>query len=152
MTDNVVLFVEDSAEDVDLVLASFRHWKFTNPVQVVPDGEEAMNYLSGIGKFADRALYPFPALVLLDLNLPRITGLELLKWIRAQGEISKLPVVVLTGSKNIDDFNQAYHLGANACTAKTLDLAELRDLLQHINYFSLATDYNTGDVEWSPDV
>jgi CheY-like chemotaxis protein len=151
MSDNAVLFVEDSTADVDLVLAALRRWHFANPVKVVRDGEQAMEYLSGTGGYADRTAYPFPALVLLDLKLPHMSGLDLLKWIRAQPEIGKLPVVVLTGSRNLDDFKQAYHFGANACTAKTLDLAELRDLLQHLDYFSLATDYTTGDVAWSPE-
>lgn len=151
MTDNVVLLVEDSAKDVDLVLSCFKQWNFTNRVYIAADGEQGINYLAGEGKYADRSYYPIPTLVLLDLSLPKVSGLELLKWLRAQPEIGKLPVVVLTGSKNLDDFNQAYHLGANACTAKTLDLAELRDLLQHLNYFSVATDYNSSAVDWFPE-
>jgi CheY-like chemotaxis protein len=71
-----------------------------------------------------------------------------LKWIRATPAIASLPVVVLTGSKNLDDFDQAYHLGANACAAKSLDLGELEDLLQHLNYFALASDFNASAVEW----
>src|SRR5580700_7590377 len=110
MSDNAVLFVEDTTEDVELVLATFRRWKFANPIQVVRDGEQAMEYLSGDGRYADRTAYPFPALVLLDLKLPHMSGLDLLKWIRAQPEIGKLPVVVLTGSKNMEDFTKAYHL------------------------------------------
>jgi CheY-like chemotaxis protein len=151
MEENVVLFVEDSGKDVALVLAAFEEWGMTNPVQVVKDGQQAMDYLTGKGQYADRKSHPFPSLVLLDLLLPKISGLELLRWIRSQPKIEKLPVVVLTGSKNQEDFNQAYHLGANACTAKTHDLAELRDLLQHINYFSLASDYNNSAVDWFPE-
>ena len=151
MNPNVVLFVEDSPEDVDLVLATLKRWGITNPVQVVGDGEQAMEYLEGQGKYADREQYPFPTLVLLDLLLPKISGLALLQWIRTQSGFATLPVVVLTGSKNLDDFDRAYHLGANACAAKALGLVELQDLLQHLNYFSLASDFHSNEVEWFPE-
>jgi CheY-like chemotaxis protein len=149
--ENLVLFVEDSPEDVDLVLATFKRWGMTNPVQVVGDGEQAMDYLTGRGVYADRSRYPFPGLVLLDLLLPKVSGLALLQWIRSQAAFSTLPVVVLTGSKNLDDIDQAYHFGANACAAKSLGLPELQDLLQHLNYFALASDHHTSEVEWFPE-
>src|SRR5581483_5884249 len=151
MKENLVLFVEDSPEDVDLVRATFKRWGVTNPVRVVGDGEQAMDYLTGQGEFADREQYPMPSLVLLDLLLPKISGLALLQWIRSHPEINALPVVVLTGSKNLDDVDQAYHFGANACAAKTLGLPELHDLLQHLNYFSLASDFHSSEVEWFPE-
>ncbi len=151
MKENLVLFVEDSPEDVDLVRATFKRWGVTNPVRVVGDGEQAMDYLTGQGEFADRKQYPMPSLVLLDLLLPKISGLALLQWIRSHPEINALPVVVLTGSKNLDDVDQAYHFGANACAAKTLGLPELHDLLQHLNYFSLASDFHSSEVEWFPE-
>ena len=151
MDENVVLLVDDSSEDVELILRSFKLWGVINPVQVVMDGQQAMDYLIGQGPYADRATHPFPCLVVLDLHLPDISGLSVLKWIRDQPATSDLPVVVLTGSRNREDFDKAYHQGANACVAKTLDLAELRDLIQHLNYFSLASPYNPGEVRWFPE-
>jgi CheY-like chemotaxis protein len=151
MDENVVLLVEDSAKDVALVLAAFEEWGMANPVRVAMDAQQAIDYLSGQGEYSDRTAHPRPRLVLLDLLLPKVSGLALLSWIRSHPDIGNLPVVVLTGSKNREDFEEAYRLGANACTAKTHDLAELRDLLQHLNYFSMASDYNNSAVEWFPE-
>jgi CheY-like chemotaxis protein len=152
MQDNTILLVEDCAEDASLVLASFKKWGVTNPVQVVPDGEEALEYLSGSGRFADRTRHPFPTLAILDLKLPRMSGFDVLKWVRTQNVMGNLPVVVLSGTKNMGDFDQAHQMGANACVVKSFDLGELYDLIQHLNYFSLASDYNSTSVEWSPDL
>jgi CheY-like chemotaxis protein len=134
-----------------MVLAAFRRWRVTNRVKIVGDGEQAKAYLVGEGQYADRRRYPFPSLVLLDLQMPRLSGLELLRWIRTTAGISDLAVVVLTGSTNRQDFERAYHLGANACAVKSLDLTELRDLVQHMNYFALAESAERGDVEFFPE-
>jgi CheY-like chemotaxis protein len=150
--DNVILLVEDCTEDASLVLRAFKKWGITNPVQVVPDGEEAVDYLSGAGVYADRLRHPLPCLALLDLHLPQMTGFEVLEWVRARHDFSNLPVVVLSGTKDSTHFDKAHHLGANACVVKTLDLAELHELIQHLNYFSLASDFNSSAVEWSPEL
>ena len=151
MEDNLILVVEDCAEDASLVLASFKRWRVTNPVQVVADGEQAVDYLSGQGAYSNRARYPLPCLALLDLKLPQMSGFEVLKWIRSRSDLGNLPVVVLSGTKNMSDFDHAHELGANACVVKSLELAELFDLIQHLNYFSVASDYNNSAVEWSPE-
>lgn len=151
MQDNVVLLVEDSSKDLALVLAAFEEWGVTNPVQVVSDGQQAMDYLSGQGLYADRTTYPLPSLVLLDLLLPKVSGLALLSWIRTQPGTASLPVVVLTGSRNQEDFDKAHRMGANACAAKSHDLAELRDVIQHLNYFSVASEYHNSAVDFFPE-
>jgi CheY-like chemotaxis protein len=151
MRDNVILLVEDCAEDASLVQLSFKKWGISNPVQVVPDGEKAVEYLGGQGVYADREKHPLPCLALLDLNLPQMSGLEVLEWVRKQQELSNLPVVVLSGTKDASHFEEAHRLGANACVAKSLDLAELYELIQHLNYFSLASDYNNSAVDWTPE-
>jgi CheY-like chemotaxis protein len=151
MEENVVLVVEDSAKDLALVLAAFEEWGVKNPLQIVSDGQQATDYLAGNGIYADRRTYPLPSLVLLDLLLPKISGLSLLAWIRARPDTASLPVVVLTGSRNHEDFDKAHRLGATACAAKSHDLAELREVIQHLNYFSVASSYNNSTVDFFPE-
>lgn len=151
MEDNLILLVEDCAEDASLVMASFKKWGITNQVLVVPDGEQAVDYLAGRGAYADRAQHPLPCLAILDLKLPTMSGFEVLKWLRARPDLVHLPVVVLSGTRNYKDFDEAHRLGANACVVKSLDLGELYELIQHLNYFSLASDYNASAVEFTPD-
>src|SRR5689334_22237166 len=100
---------------------SFEKAHLTNPVQIVRDGGEAVAYLSGEGKYANRAEYPLPVLVLLDLKMPGMDGFEVLSWIRQRDGIRGLPVVVLTSSNEIRDVNRAYALGANSFFVKELD-------------------------------
>jgi len=153
MDENLILLVEDCAEDASLVVRSFKKWGVTNPMLVVPDGEQAVDYLGGQGAYADRAKHPLPCLAILDLKLPTISGFEVLKWVRSQkGGMENLPVVVLSGTKNYKDFDEAHRLGANACVVKSLELSELYELIQHLNYFSVASDYNNSAVEFTPEL
>jgi len=110
----LILLVEDQEEDILLIRRAFKKANFINTLQVVRDGEEAIAYLNGSGKYRNRDEYPLPALVLLDLKLPRLDGLEVLKWIRGQPGLSTLRVVVLTASQRIQDVNAAYQMGANS--------------------------------------
>lgn len=151
MEENLILLVEDCAEDASLVQAAFKKWGINNPIRVVPDGEQAVDYLAAKGNFSDRGKHPLPCLAILDLNLPTLSGFEVLQWIRAQKDLENLPVVVLSGTKNLTDFDQAHRLGANACVVKSLDLSELYDLIEHIDYFSHASDFNNTAVEWNPE-
>jgi len=118
---SVILLVEDRADDVLLVLRAFQKAGLTNPVQVVRNGEEAIAYLSGEGKFKNRAEYPLPILVLLDLKLPGLDGFEVLTWVRQQEGIRGIPVVVLTSSNQLKDVNRAYSLGASSFFVKEID-------------------------------
>jgi CheY-like chemotaxis protein len=151
MEENLILLVEDCAEDASLVQVAFKKWGITNTIRVVPDGEQAVEYLAGRGGFADRRQHPLPCLAILDLKLPTMSGFEVLQWIRVQPGLENLPVVVLSGTKNLTDFDQAHKLGANACVVKSLDLSELYDLIEHIDYFSRASDFNSTAVEWTPE-
>lgn len=123
MAENaVILLVEDQEEDILLIRRAFKKASFLNPLQIARDGEEAMAYLEGIGKYRNRDEYPLPSLVLLDLKIPRVNGFEVLKWIRGQPSLSALRVVVLTASQCIQDVNLAYQLGANSFLVKPVEL------------------------------
>jgi CheY-like chemotaxis protein len=107
---------------------AFQKASLTNPIHIVRDGEEAIAYLIGEGKYANRDEFPLPVLVLLDLKLPRRDGFEVLSWIRRQPGLRSLPVVVLTSSNEMRDVNRAYQLGANSFFVKELDFLGTVDL------------------------
>ena len=118
---DLILIVEDREDDILLMQRAFRQAALTNPVQYVRTGEDAIAYLSGEGQFSNRAEFPLPVLILLDLKLPGIDGFELLYWIRRQHTLLVLPVVILTSSNQYRDVNRAYALGANSFFVKDLD-------------------------------
>src|SRR5262245_19327849 len=115
---SVILLVEDREDDVILVKRAFDKAKVINPVVVVRSGEEALLYLRGEGNYSNRAEYPLPELILLDLKMPGLDGFDVLRWIRARPELRALRVVVLTSSEDVYDVNKAYGLGANSFLVK----------------------------------
>src|SRR3954463_12605523 len=104
----LILLVEDRGDDILLIQRAFKRAEIHTAIQVVRDGEEAIAYLSGVGQYSNRAEYPLPWLVLLDLKMPGMDGFEVLKWIRRDRGCASLIVVVLTSSDHIKDVNQAY--------------------------------------------
>src|SRR6185312_5104029 len=114
----VILLVEDEEDYVLLIRRAFAQAKIPNPLQVVWNGEEAIWYLNGVGKYSNRAEYPLPDLILLDVKMPRVNGFEVLKWIRQQPGLAALRVLMLTSSDQIRDINEAYRLGANSFMVK----------------------------------
>jgi CheY-like chemotaxis protein len=134
----VVLLVEDSADDITIIRRAFQRARIPNPLYVVKDGEAALAYLSGKGKYAVRDEYPLPALVLLDLKLPGMDGFEVLTWIRQTPGLHTLRVVVLTSSDSIRDVNAAYELGANSFMVKEMDFQNSVELARLIKDFWLA--------------
>src|SRR2546430_816526 len=110
----LILLVEDREDDVILVRRAFGKANVLNPMHVVRDGAEAIAYLKGEGKYSNRAEYPLPELLLLDLKMPGTDGFEVLKWMRQQPGLQNLRVVVLTSSDQMRDVNTAYQLGANS--------------------------------------
>ena len=130
-----ILIVEDNPTDVMLIRRALARLKIANPVQVVADGDRAVDYLSGHDDYADRMQFQLPALILLDLKLPRRSGLEVLEWLRRQEGLRRVPVVMLTSSRQSDDVNRAYDLGANSYLAKPVEFDGLQEMLGTINTY-----------------
>jgi CheY-like chemotaxis protein len=116
--DKSILLVEDNPDDIFFMEYALKKAEVHAPLRVVRDGQEAIDYLSGAGKFSDRKKFPLPCLVLLDLKLPVRDGLEVLQWIRQQPGLKTLIVTVLTTSKETRDVEQAYLNGANSFLVK----------------------------------
>lgn len=132
-TENTILLVEDNPKDVFLVQRAFRKAQISTSLQVVSNGDAAVQYLAGEASYSDRVTYPLPVFVLLDLKLPRRSGAEVLAWIRQQPQLRRLPVVVLTSSREYVDVNHIYDLGANAYIVKPPDFDQLVDILKTLN-------------------
>src|SRR5215471_16856016 len=111
---STILLVEDDAAEAMLLRRAFSKAEIPNPIRVVISAEEAVAYLKGVDKYNDRAQYPLPALILLDLKLPGMSGHEFLAWLRTQPDLKPLRVVVLSGCDDVRDINLAYQLGANS--------------------------------------
>ena len=133
--------MEDEENDVFFLKNAFKEVGLLNPLQVAQDGQEAMDYLSGRGEYADRARFPLPCLTLLDLKLPRVMGLEVLKWVRAQPALKTLLVIILTSSRLRPDIERAYELGANAYLVKPSSPPELREIATGIKQFWLELNH-----------
>jgi CheY-like chemotaxis protein len=125
----LILVAEDSPEDIELLRIALQRAKIENPIQVVSDGKEAMEYLVGEGKYADRAVYPFPGILFLDLKLPRVSGFEVLTWLKQHDRCKIIPVMVLTSSNLERDITEAYRLGVNCYMVKPNSLEELVNLV-----------------------
>ncbi|TNC48430.1 response regulator [Rubellimicrobium rubrum] len=132
---STILLVEDNEDDADLILYAFKKSGIENPVTRVAHGDAAVHYIEGTGPFADRALHPLPALILLDLKLPRRSGLEVLKVIRDNEVARHTPVVILTSSDQNTDIKRAYDLSANAYLVKPVSRDALLALVQTLEAF-----------------
>jgi len=128
-----VLHIDDDPNDTELFQVAARRAKVQFRVQNVTDVEQAMAYLSGRGIYADRAVYPLPSLVLLDLKMPRETGFDMLRWIRKHPEVGNLPVVIFSGSELQADIQRAYAGGADSYFVKPIGFNALIELVKNIN-------------------
>ena len=138
MSDHaVILLVEDQEDDIFLIRKAFKKAAVLNPIHVVRDGEEAIEYLSGEGRFENRAEHPLPELILLDLKMPRRDGFQVLQWIRQQEGFSEIPVVVLTSSEQIWEINMAYSMGANSFLVKPGDFEDYKSLAAVVHAYWL---------------
>jgi two-component system response regulator len=133
----LILLVEDNSSDEKLTVLALRKCEVPNEVVVARDGAEALDYLLATGAYATRDPSALPALVLLDLNLPKISGLEVLRRIRTEEKLRALPVVILTSSKEDEDVAQGYAFGANAYVRKPVDYAQFVSAAQTLGIFWL---------------
>jgi CheY-like chemotaxis protein len=134
-----VLLAEDNPNDIALLKHALDKNNSNADVKVARDGEEVMEYLQGKGKYSDRLKFPFPDLLILDLKMPRMTGLEVLNWLRDNPKCAGLPKVMLSGSGLDKDVEEAYRLGVNTYFQKPSTVTELRDLIHLlINYWALS--------------
>lgn len=139
MADRVVeiLLVEDNPDDVELTLLALRQHNLANHVEVVRDGAEALDFVFGVGLFAGRQLRDGPRVILLDLKLPKVDGLEVLRRVKADTTTRMLPVVVLTSSQEERDIVESYQLGVNSYIVKPVDFTQFVEAMRQVGLYWL---------------
>ena len=135
--NHIILLVEDNPDDVELTRRAFDRSHIVSELVVVKDGQEALDYLFVTGAYAGRDPMIMPSVVLLDLNLPKLNGLEVLRRMRAEGRTRRMPVVILTTSSEEKDVLGGYDLGANSYVRKPVDFAEFADAARHLGLYWL---------------
>lgn len=145
MNAPVILLVEDDPNSVFFFQHTMKTLEMANPLHVAADGRAALDYLEGVGEFADRHKHPMPGLVLLDLKLPRLSGFDVLQKLRQRPETRTLIVVVLTSSASNEDIARAYALGANAYLVKPVRLQDLEEIVRAIRIFWLTHNHPPPD-------
>lgn len=137
MGNGIILLVEDNPDDVTLTLRAFEQQHITNEIIVARDGVEALDYLFGTGNFADRDTSVLPAVILLDLKLPKVDGLEVLRRLRADDRTKLAPVVILTSSMEEVDVVRSYQLGANSYVRKPVDFLQFAEAVRELGLYWL---------------
>jgi CheY-like chemotaxis protein len=132
LESRTILVAEDNEDDIFALKRAFKKAQLGNPLQVVNDGQAAVDYLSGAGEYADRQRFPLPLLMFLDLKMPYLNGFEVLSWIRERPDLESLPVVVLTSSDENRDHQRAYSLGARSYLVKPPDPDEIKRLIESL--------------------
>jgi len=140
MTEKTILLVEDNPQDEMLTLRALRRASVANAVDVARDGQQALDYLFRQGEYANRGGSDLPAVVLLDISLPRLSGLEVLQHLRADPRTALLPVVILTSSDEERDRLRSYENGANSFVRKPVDFAEFAETVSRLGVYWLATN------------
>jgi two-component system, response regulator len=135
-----ILLVEDNQDDMDLALHALKREKLANNIYVARDGEEALDFIFCRGAFAHRSFDHPPKLVLLDLKLPKVDGLEVLKQVKADSRTKVIPVVIMTSSKEERDLVASYNLGANSYIQKPVDFGQFRETVKSVGLYWLVTN------------
>jgi CheY-like chemotaxis protein len=136
--DLIVLLIEDNDDHAEIVQRGFDEHRVANRLIRVKDGEEALMYLFRRGMYADDMKYPLPNIIILDLRLPKVDGLEVLKLAKSTGELKHIPVVVLTSSEDSKDISAAYDNYVNSYLVKPLDFDKFNELMGVLDYYWLA--------------
>jgi two-component system, response regulator len=137
MNDRIILLVEDNPDDVELTLRAFKRNHILNPVVVARDGVEALDYLFGRGQYAGRDVKVQPVVILLDLKLPKVDGLDVLKSIRQDERTKLIPVVILTSSSEQRDVVNGYSLGANSYVRKPVEFNQFVEAIKNLGLYWL---------------
>ena len=135
MNQTTILLIEDNPDDVELTLHAFQKNHMANDIVVATDGAEGLDYLFGTGKYAGRDAEEPPALILLDLQLPKIGGLEVLRRVREDERTKRIPVVILTTSDEEEDIVNGYNGGANSYLRKPVDFAEFMNAVKQLEMY-----------------
>jgi two-component system response regulator len=137
MSDKLIMVVEDNPDDEELTLRALRQGKVANEIVVTRDGSEALEFLSGTGKYQGRDLSKMPAVILLDLKLPKLSGLDVLKRLRADERTRLIPVVILTSSSEDEDMLRSYQSGANSYVRKPVDFGAFASAVGQLGVYWL---------------
>lgn len=137
MIEKSILIIEDNQDDIELVLLALKSKKIVNPIDVVTDGQEALDYLFCNGKYKDRDPNRMPTFVLLDLQLPKVTGFEVLKEMRANEKTKFIPVTIFTSSNEQQDIINSYKYGANSFIRKPVDSDKFNKAIEHLGLYWL---------------
>ena len=135
MEERIILLVEDNPDDADLTVRALKKHNIENEVVIANDGAEALDYLFATGAYAGRDTSVIPALILLDLNMPKVGGLEVLQRIRADDRTKLLPVVILTSSKEEKDLINSYSFGCNSYVGKPVDFKQFTEAVQQLGLY-----------------
>ncbi len=135
-----ILLVEDSQDDIDLALHALRQEKLANSISVVRDGEEALDFMFCRGVYADRSFDRAPKLVLLDLKLPKVDGLQVLKQLKNDARTKMIPVVIMTSSKEERDLVESYNSGVNSYLQKPVDFEKFRTMVKSLGLYWLVVN------------
>ena len=147
MRTGTVLLVEDNPDDIELTRRAFKQARIANELVVVEDGAEALNFLFGADVDGGTARFPLPTLTLLDLKLPKVPGLEVLRLIRACDRTRRMPVVILTSSAEEQDVGAGYDLGVNSYIRKPVDFKQFAEAIQKLGLYWLVLNQPPPDVE-----
>ncbi len=132
MSNSLILYMEDEENDVMMLQFALKRLGISNPFKALKNGEEALAYLKGTGQYGDRTQYPIPGLILLDMNIPRVSGMKVLEWIRQQSQFASLPVVIYTSSELPAEIEKARQLGANDYIVKPSGMEKIMSAVQKI--------------------
>ncbi len=141
MTETIdILLVEDNPDDIELTMRALKKGKIGNNIYVARDGEEALDFLLHRGGYSDKKKFPIPGLILLDLNLPKRNGIEILQKIKAEPILKRVPVIMLTTSKRDEDIMQSYDLGVNSYIMKPVEFDKFIQTIKNIELYWVLTN------------